>query len=134
MGKILALDYGTKRIGVAVSDEGQKIAFPKPFIETKKKGELLKMIIDEAVEKVLVGLPKSLAGKETKSAQAAREFADWLKQDSGLEVELVDERFTTREAGQKLRETGLKSKQAKTKIDSMSAYILLESYLNKFRN
>lgn len=129
MGRILALDYGTKRIGVAISDEGQKIAFPKPFVPTEKKDEVLNMIAREAVEKILIGLPKSLSGKETKSTKAAREFADWLGQNSGAEIELIDERFTTRQAKEKLKDAGMKSKSQKTEIDSMSAYVLLEEYL-----
>lgn len=134
MGRVLALDFGTKRIGIAISDENRKIAFPRGYVSPKQRGELIQLIGNEAVEQVLIGLPKSLSGKETKSTKAVREFARWLRQNTQVKIEFVDERFSTREAEQKLREAGTSSKNRKTKIDSVSAYVLLEAYLKKFRN
>lgn len=133
MGRILALDYGTKRIGVAISDESQKIAFPKPFIEAEKKDELLRLIADEGVEQVLVGLPKSLSGKETKSTEAARELAQWVKRNSALPVEFIDERFTTKEIQTEMRGFEMKSKKYRKETDSMVAQKMLERYLSKLR-
>lgn len=129
MGRILALDYGAKRIGVALSDENKKIAFPKPFIEAEKRGELLKLITDEAVEKILIGLPISLAGKETKSTKAAKDFAKWLKENSRAEIELIDERFTTKEIQSEMKNLEVKSKKYRKEIDSLVAQKMLERYL-----
>ncbi|MDP3741250.1 MAG: Holliday junction resolvase RuvX [bacterium] len=134
MGRILALDYGTKRVGVAVSDESRKIAFPRAFIPTAEKGKLIKLIKEQGIDQIVVGLPRNLSGQETESAEKARKFASWLERSSNLQVEFLDERFSTKEASNKLREIGVKSKAAKTKIDSMSACIILQAYLNKNQN
>lgn len=131
MGRILALDYGTKRIGVAVSDETKKIALPKPYILASHKNEILKFITDHDIDRVLIGLPKNLKGEEGLTARAVRNFASWLREETRLPIEFLDERFTTREAQQKLSGLGLSGKGRKSLIDSMSAQILLELYLRK---
>lgn len=130
MPRILALDYGTKRIGVAISDEGQKISFPKPFVLTQEKKVLLELITDEGIGKILVGWPKGLSGRETKSTKAAREFAKWLGQNSRAEIKLIDERFTTREIQAEMKNLEVKSKKYRKAIDSLVAQKILERYLN----
>lgn len=129
MSKILALDFGTKRIGVAISDESSKLAFPRDFIPTKKKEDIFKLIAEEGVEAVLIGMPKSLSGGEAKFARGIREFAAWLKSKIEVPIVFVDERFSTRDAQGKLKQMGVKSRFWKSQIDSLSAYTVLQAYL-----
>lgn len=135
MGKILALDYGEKRIGLAVTDETKKVAFPKPYLLTKEKEKLLDFIKNKEVEEILLGLPKTLSGREGQSTKKVHDFAGWLKKRVNLPITFIDERFTTREALSKLKYTKRKIKELKAEVDSMSALLLLQSYLKKrFRN
>lgn len=130
MGRIFALDYGSKRIGVAVSDETKKIAFPKPYILTKEKEKLRQLIRNYEVEKILLGLPKNLSGQETKASSAVRKFGDWLQKSTGLVVGYIDERFTTQEVLRVLR--GEKRRKIKSLVDSLVAQRMLQRYLKKF--
>lgn len=127
MAKVLALDYGTKRIGVALSDETKKIAFAKPYLAAAEKEKLLDIIKENEVDEILLGLPKSLKGKETKMTEEVREFQTWLKSKSKVPIKLIDERFTTQEAQRGLRgEKGLKEL-----IDSLVAQKMLGRYLEQ---
>ncbi|MBI4049889.1 MAG: Holliday junction resolvase RuvX, partial [Candidatus Doudnabacteria bacterium] len=98
MTKILALDYGTKRIGVAISDETKTIAVPKPYIKAEEKGRILELIKDQEVDEILLGLPKALKGTETIMTREVRSFGEWLEQETKLPVRLIDERYSTKGA------------------------------------
>jgi putative holliday junction resolvase len=123
MGRILALDYGEKRIGVAVSDEGKKIAFPKPYILNSEKKKLLEYIPTQDIEEILLGIPVGLSGQETESTKKVREFAEWLERETSLKINLIDERLTTKEI--------MKSEKNRERIDSLVAQKMLERYLEK---
>ena len=123
MGRILAIDYGTKRLGVSLSDETKTIAIPKPYIATSQKEKLLDLIKENYVEEILLGLPKSLSGEETKSAKAVRKFESWLARNTNLPIKLIDERLTTKEV---LRET-----KNKNLVDSLVAQRMLARYLDQ---
>lgn len=125
MGRILAVDYGEKRLGIAVSDETKTIAFPKPYVSGSKRGEIIKLVKDYEVEEVLIGLPVGLKGVEGESAQKARAFGTWIEEQTGCAVKFIDERFSTKEVQ---REVG-KSSRGRDIIDSMVAQRMLERYL-----
>lgn len=125
MSRILALDYGTKRIGIAVSDETKTISLPKPYLLTAQKEKLLEFISQNEIEKILLGLPKALSGRETESTKKTRDFMVWLEAKTHLPVELIDERLTTQEV--RRFETN------KELIDSLVAQKMLERYLETRR-
>ena len=125
LGRILALDYGTKRIGIAVTDETKTISIPKPYILNAEKEKLNEFVKENEVEEILLGLPLGLSGQETESTKKVREFGAWLKETINLLVRLIDERLTTQE----IRRT----ETNKELIDSLVAQKMLERYLEKIR-
>lgn len=132
--RALALDYGEARIGVAISDELGLLAHPRPFVPARPPEQALQklraLIEAEGIEAILVGLPLHLDGREGPSAVRARKFAAALERVTGIAPLLVDERLTTREAMGRLREGGVTSKQAKGRIDSAAAAVLLQAWLD----
>ncbi len=134
-GKYLALDHGQRRIGVAISDENKDLAFPRAFIKNTE-GEWQKaldaLVAEESVTKIILGLPITLGGEFGESALKAHAFGARLqKRYPGVPVEYLDERLTTREAERLLRGQGVKAKDQKSEKDSVSAAILLETYLSQ---
>jgi len=125
MGRILAIDYGEKRLGIALSDETKTIAQPKPHIEASKREEIIELVKELDVEKILIGFPVNLKGEETRSARRVRLFVDWIEKNINLPVELIDERFSTKEVQ---KEIG-KSSRGRERIDSLVAARMLERYL-----
>lgn len=123
MTKVLALDYGTKRIGIALSDETKTIAMPKPYIPTSEKGVLLDLIKNNEVEKVLLGLPTGLSGQDTDMTREVRGFGEWLKINVALPIEFIDERFSSKEVERITTDREL--------IDSIVAQQMLERYLEQ---
>ncbi|SNZ02135.1 putative holliday junction resolvase [Persephonella hydrogeniphila] len=130
--RVLALDVGDKRIGVAYSDPLGISANPLPAIEKDKKVfEKIRDIVDNyQIGTVVIGLPLTLKGEEGEQAKKTRKFAQKLKEYlPDIEIKFVDERFTTALAERQLRETTKKSKR-KQKIDSVSAVYILKTYLD----
>ena len=124
--KVLSIDYGEKRVGLAVGDTELKIAVPKGVI--KNDDRLLERIrstaLESGVKKVIVGLPLTPSGREGQRAKAVRDFVGRLKELlPGIEVLLWDERYTTQEA---LRRVGKRSED----LDAIAAQIILEEYLS----
>lgn len=134
MSRILAVDYGSKRLGLALSDETKKISFPIPYLSVEKKEQIIDLIRNQEVDLIILGMPKSLDNKETKSAQDVREFAEWLKQKINVPIKFADERFSTKEAMHRIHAKDLKGRKARSEIDSLVAQRMLEMYLEKFRN
>ena len=132
--KIMALDYGTKRVGIALSDDLRMLARPLPFIAAEPENKLYEtlrtLVLQQEVSDIIVGLPKNMDGTLGESAQKAKAFADKVKSYTGLPVKLIDERLTTVQATRQLREAGHKAKDQRAKIDSVSASILLQGYLD----
>lgn len=133
MGRILALDYGSKRTGVAVTDELKLIASGLTTVSTSELMEFLKKYLtSEKVELVLVGEPKQKDGTHSDIEEKIQKF---LKKFSNafpnLEVKRVDERYTSKMAFQTMIDSGLKRKQRQNKalIDEISATIILQQYL-----
>jgi putative Holliday junction resolvase len=134
-GRVLALDLGERRIGLAVSDEEAGFAFPAGYHERSGRArdlEALRVLAaEQGVVRILVGLPLLLDGREGKGAVAAREFASALGAATSLPVELVDERLTTREAEHALREAPSRTRRGrKHVIDAMAATLLLRRWLD----
>jgi putative Holliday junction resolvase len=133
MGRILALDYGTRRTGVAVTDELQIIASGLTTVPT---GELLsfltKYFSEETVELLLVGEPKQKDGTHSDVEEEIQKFLkDFEAKFPNMEVKRVDERFSSKMAFQTMIDSGLKKKQRRNKglIDEISATIILQDYL-----
>ncbi len=122
MSKILAIDYGTKNIGLALSDNEQKLAFAYKTISDFL--ELKNICNQEKIEKIIIGLPINLSGAKTKSTEMVFKFVKKLKQElKNIPIETVDERLSTEQASK------LENKNKKN-IDELSAQILLQSYLD----
>lgn len=133
MARILALDYGTKRTGIAVTDELQMIASGLTTVAT---GDLLTFLEDyfkaEKVELVLVGEPKQKDDSPSQSEVYIQEFLKkFIERFPTMEYKRVDERFTSKMAFQTMIDSGLKKKQRRNKalVDEISATIILQSYL-----
>lgn len=133
-----ALDYGKARIGVAVADELGLLAHPRPFLPASPPARALRLLTSfartEGVTLFLVGLPRRLDGTEGLSARRARKFAEEVEQASGVPVELVDERLSTVQAQARLHESGADTRSSRSKIDSASAAVLLQAWLDGRRS
>ncbi|MEB2312984.1 MAG: Holliday junction resolvase RuvX [Sorangiineae bacterium] len=128
------IDLGKVRVGLAVADELGLMAHPRPFLDGRDPGravgELARLAVEERIELFVVGLPRTLSGAEGPPARRARRFAERLAARTGLPVELLDERLTTREAHARLREQGLDQRAARERVDSAAAAVLLQSWLD----
>lgn len=130
-GRVLALDYGSKRIGVAISDPLSITAQPLGTIASDRLAEeLLPLVETWSVAEVVVGLPVSLDGSEGASASAARQLAELVTGLTGLKVTMVDERFTTRIAESAMLEAGVKRRKRRQRADRLAATVFLQSYLD----
>jgi putative Holliday junction resolvase len=127
----LGIDYGTRKLGLALSDPGGSMAFPRGVLEKLDNeqlyGDLLRLIREEGVEGLVVGLPLRLDGQESLTTRQARNFGNRLAARAGLEVCFVDERLTTAEAESLLREAGASGR--KDVRDAQAAALILESHL-----
>lgn len=138
-GRILAVDWGERRIGLALSDESQILAQPLATL-TRREGkrfpmaQLLEQVKKHDVVSIVVGLPLDEAGAEGDAAHAARALADDIKRRVGeLEVAMWDERMTTARVLASIREMGGKTRGRKEDIDAMAAALLLQHYLDAKR-
>ena len=133
--KIMAVDYGDARTGVAFSDITERLASPYTVISEKYQpkliGKLCEIIEKEHAEKIVVGLPRNMDGSYGFRADACREFAQLLGEKSGLPVELQDERLTTVMAHNVLSDNNVRGKKRKENVDAVSAVMILQSYLDK---
>jgi putative holliday junction resolvase len=132
--RVLAIDLGSVRVGIAISDELGLMAHPRPHLPGGDAKALLaalqRLAVDEGVDRFLVGLPRQLNGAEGRSARDARRFASALARQTKLAVTLVDEWLSTREAHARLREGGNKQRDTRSRIDSAAAAVLLQSWLD----
>ncbi|MFC0605384.1 Holliday junction resolvase RuvX [Winogradskyella pulchriflava] len=133
MGRILAIDYGTKRTGLAVTDEMQIIAFGLTTVNTKDLMVFLKdYMLSEKVDKFVVGEPKQMDNTASESEIYIQKFLEKLEKEiPNVPIERVDERFTSKMAFQTMIDSGLKKKQRQNKalIDEISATLILQNYL-----
>ena len=139
--RILGIDLGHKRIGLALSDEAGVIAFPAGALQSRGRrrdlAALREMIESEGVERAVVGLPLHMDGRRGPEAEAATRFAAALADSAGIPVDTLDERWTSREAERVLdrdpRATSKRreARRAKGTVDEMAASILLRTYLER---
>ena len=135
MGRFLAIDYGSKRVGLAISDPSKKIAKAYKTLSNDSVDALLSCIKNEikinSVEKIILGLPIGMNGKNTYQTKLVLKFNDELKNYFSIPIVLEDERLTSLHAKKSLVFQGLKTTSNKENIDSTAAALLLQNYLNK---
>jgi putative Holliday junction resolvase len=132
--RLLGIDYGTVRIGLAVTDPERRIAFPLHTYlrrdDEQDADHFRAVVMEEAIGTLVVGLPVHLSGHEGKKAAEARAFGKLLAEATGLPVVFWDERFTSTEAEGHLLAAGLTNKKRKARRDRVAAQILLQSYVD----
>ncbi len=132
-GRLLAVDYGSVRVGLAISDPDRKFAFPLEVYTRRDREKdaiyFKDLVKEESVRELLVGLPVHTDGREGQKAAEARAFGKWLHETTGLPVIFHDERFTTVEAESALWTAGLTHKKRKERRDKVAAQLLLQAYL-----
>jgi putative Holliday junction resolvase len=132
VSRYLGIDYGTKRIGIAISDGLGLTARPLDVVARRDLPEFLRQLVAEhTIDQVVVGLPTALGGHEGESASGARELAEEVREILGVPVEMIDERFTTRMAESALLEGGMKRQKRKETVDKVAAAIILQTYLDR---
>ncbi|MGL5831193.1 MAG: Holliday junction resolvase RuvX [Candidatus Altimarinota bacterium] len=138
-GKILAIDYGLKKIGLAVSDSGRMMAFGRGILPNKDEqkvfAEIAQLVDKEAVKLLLIGLPLNVEGEQTKQSGVIKDFAKKLQEDllkKGLkpEIDFIDEAFSSFEANNFLREIGASIEQKKSSEDELAAIFLIHRYID----
>ena len=132
--KILGVDYGESRTGVAVSDAfgwtAQAIGTVNEKDITRAARKVADIALAQGAEKIVVGLPKNMDGSEGFRAKASVKFADILSELSGLEIKMWDERLTTVSAARVLDESNVRGKKRKAVLDTVAATYILQSYLD----
>jgi putative Holliday junction resolvase len=134
----MALDYGTRRIGIAISDAAGTFAFPAAGLACQGRSRdleaLQRLATERGVQRVVVGLPIHMSGRKGETAQAAEEFANGVANTTGLPVEMFDERWTTQAAERSLAESKSGRRQRREAVDSAAATLLLQTWLERARN
>ncbi|HTQ37761.1 MAG TPA: Holliday junction resolvase RuvX [Pirellulales bacterium] len=132
-GRLAGIDFGTVRIGVAITDRERRIV--SPLDNYSRRGETAdaeyfrRLVTAEQIVGFVVGLPVHLDGRESQKSTEARQFGGWLAQVTGVNVVFFDERFSTSEAEQALAGAELTKKKRKARLDKLAAQILLTAYL-----
>jgi putative Holliday junction resolvase len=132
-GRVAGIDYGTVRIGIALTDDERSIASPHA-VYTRRDRDVdaryfRNLAVGERIARFVVGLPVHLDGRESEKSGEARKFGEWLARATGVPVDFFDERFTTAEAEAALTAAGLTSKRRKLRRDMLAAQMLLTAYL-----
>jgi putative holliday junction resolvase len=137
LGRLLGIDTGTKRVGLAISDADRIIASPLTTLQRQNSESdaqfFRDLIARESVVGIIVGLPMHTDGREGVKAQEARAYGDWLATITNLSVEYADERFTTVHAESALWDAGLTHQKRKDRRDRVAAQIMLQAYLDDKR-
>jgi len=132
-GAVLGIDYGSRRIGLAVSDPDRIFAFPAGFLERHGKerdlAALCRLAEEREVVQIVVGLPIHMNGREGPEARATRAFAEDLRRETGRSVDLLDERWTSREAERALRDSGRRRERGD--VDAAAATLILRTWLER---
>jgi putative Holliday junction resolvase len=132
--RVLAIDHGSKRMGIAVSDELKMIAQPLEFIPAEPfpafLARLEEIIRDKEVESILVGLPRNMDGSYGPAALKVKDFVEVLKGALSVPIKTWDERLTSAQANRLLIQGNVRRDKRKEKVDAMAAAILLQSYLD----
>lgn len=130
-GRVLGLDYGSRRVGVAVSDPLRITAGALEVVDRERAVTRVTELVDELeVTRIVLGFPRSLAGGEGPAAAAVRRFAAEIEAATGLSVTLVDERFSTVSAERSMREAGARRRTRRESLDKVAAAIILQGFLD----
>jgi putative Holliday junction resolvase len=136
-GRLAAIDYGTVRLGVAITDPEQRLASPLENYTRQAPAAdaawIKKLANTERIVGFVVGLPVHTTGEESQKSAEARQFGRWLAETTNLPVRFFDERFTTANAEALLLDAGLTKKRRKERLDKLAAQILLSAYLESTR-
>ena len=127
MTRVLGIDHGTRRVGLALSDTLRVAA--NPLLVIPRLGaidRIMEVIAEYEVAEVVIGLPSRLRGGEGESAEAARNFAEELERSSGLPIHLVDERFTSKIAEKTMLEAGARRRTRRENVDKVAATVILQ--------
>ena len=134
MTRVLGIDFGTRRVGAAVSDPRRKIATPLEVHERKDQAQdarhYRKLVTEHDIDLIVIGLPLHTSGQEGTSAKGARAWGAWIGGETGLKVVYHDERFSTVDAEERLIAAGVKRQGRKEKRDMLAAQILLQDFLD----
>ena len=132
--RIMALDIGEKRVGIAVSDPGERVASPVcvlPAEEVRANAKSFQRVLEDWDPQLLLcGLPVTLSGEEGPQAQRIRSFVENVVQNTGIKHEFADERLSSAEAKRSLREKGLTEKAMRGKVDMIAASLFLQAWLD----
>ena len=135
MSRYLGIDYGTVRIGLALSDPTGTLCSPLPFLENKSirqvVSDLAALVKTHEVIGLVIGLPRNMDGTYGPSAQKVRDFIGQIQSEISLPIQTIDERLTTAQASKQLIGIGLSHKDLRKKVDSSSACIILQQYLDQ---
>lgn len=137
MGRILGIDYGTRRVGLAISDPTATISQPLPTL-TRRAGKrppiaaITQIVLENEVSEIVIGLPLTMQGTESDWTREVREFGAKLALRSGVHVVFADERMTSVRAEKTVRSLGLKKteRESKERVDATAALLILQSYLD----
>ncbi len=134
MTRVLGIDFGTRRVGAAVSDPGRSIATPLEVYErrdwSRDAAHYRHLVREHDIDRIVVGLPLHTGGGESESSALARRWGAWLARETGVAVFFYDERYTTVEADEVLRSAGFKLKVRQARRDMLAARLLLQNYLD----
>ncbi len=137
-GRLLSIDFGKARIGLAISDPLGITAQPLEVVDAKIQRKALleiKALVDKyRVEKIVIGLPLNMNGSEGPMVGSVREFASKLEESCSVKVIEIDERMTSLQAGKALDSASMRGKKKKKKIDSLSAQIILQTYMDSVQS
>ncbi len=136
-GRLLGIDYGTKRVGVAVSDIHQEFSSPLHNYQRHGKQEderFFRNVVSEyEISGLVVGLPVHMSGDESQKSREARNYGAWLKRLTGLPVAFQDERYSSVRADALMMQVSMTRKQRSARIDKLAAHILLQQFLDSRR-
>ncbi len=136
-GRLAGIDYGTKRVGIAITDAGQTIASPYEnytrVSPERDAARFRQLVEEEQIVAIVVGLPVHMSGDESQKSLEARGFGQWLGEITGLPIEYFDERYTTADAERLLQSANLTRKQRKARLDKLAAQFMLTAYLESKR-
>ncbi len=135
MSRLLGIDYGTVRIGLALSDPTGILASPLPFLENQSPQQVIStmtaLIETHQITGLVIGIPRNMDGTYGPSAQKVRDFIAQIQKSISLPITPIDERLTTAQASKQLSGIGLNQKQLRKKVDSSSACLILQQYLDR---
>jgi len=136
--RVLGIDYGEVRVGLSLSDLTQTIAKPFKTIMYKNTDDLLdqlkEIIIENEVEKLVVGVPYNMKGEDSKQTLKVKEFISFLESNLSYNIELIDERLSSIEAEKTMHKMNVKTGHNKSDIDKIAASVILQEYLDSYHD